>query len=98
MALTLVLTVSFRTSDNLAAAYGIAVSLTMLLTSALIFRAMREVWGWSLPVSLAVAGTFFVIDLSFVAANLMKILEGGWVPLVVASVIFFLMWTWREGR
>jgi KUP system potassium uptake protein len=98
MALTLVLTVSFRTSDNLAAAYGIAVSLTMLLTSALIFLAMREVWGWSLPASLAVAGTFFIIDLSFVAANLMKILEGGWVPLVVASVIFFLMWTWRDGR
>jgi KUP system potassium uptake protein len=98
MALTLVLTVSFRTSDNLAAAYGIAVSLTMLLTSGLVFLAMREVWGWSLPVSLAAAGTFIVIDLSFVAANMMKILEGGWVPLVVASVIFFLMWTWREGR
>jgi KUP system potassium uptake protein len=98
MALTLLLTVSFRTSDNLAAAYGIAVSLTMLLTSALLFLAMREVWGWSLPASLAVAGTFLVIDLSFVAANLMKILEGGWVPLVVASAIFFLMWTWRDGR
>src|SRR5690242_2775566 len=98
MALTLVLTVSFRTSDNLAAAYGIAVSLTMLLTSALLYLAMREVWGWSLPVSLAAAGTFFIIDLSFVAANLMKILQGGWVPLVVATIIFFLMWTWREGR
>jgi KUP system potassium uptake protein len=98
MALTLVLTLSFRSSDNLAAAYGIAVSLTMLLTSGLLFLAMREVWGWSLPVSLAAAGTFIVIDLSFVAANMMKILEGGWVPLVVASVIFFLMWTWRDGR
>jgi KUP system potassium uptake protein len=98
MALTLVLTLSFRSSDNLAAAYGIAVSLTMLLTSALIFRAMREVWGWSLPVSVAVAGTFLVIDLSFVVANLMKVLEGGWVPLVVAAVVFFLMWTWRDGR
>ncbi len=98
MALTLVLTVTFRTSDNLAAAYGIAVSLTMLLTSALVFVAMREVWGWSLPVSAAVAGTFLVVDLSFVAANMLKILEGGWVPLVVATVIFFLMWTWRDGR
>src|SRR5262249_41438504 len=98
MALTLVLTVSFRTSDNLAAAYGIAVSLTMLLTSGLVFLAMREVWGWSLPLSLTAAGTFIVIDLSFVAANMMKILDGGWVPLVVASVIFFLMWTWRDGR
>jgi KUP system potassium uptake protein len=98
MALTLVLTLSFRSSDNLAAAYGIAVSLTMLLTSGLIFLAMREVWGWSLSVSLAVAGAFIVVDLSFVVANLMKVLEGGWVPLVVATVLFFLMWTWRDGR
>jgi len=98
MALTLMLTLSFRSSDNLAAAYGIAVSLTMLLTSVLIFLAMREVWRWSLPVSLAVAGIFIVIDASFVVANLMKVLEGGWVPLVVAAVVFFLMWTWRDGR
>jgi len=98
MALTLTLTVTFRSSDNLAAAYGIAVSLTMLLTSVLVFLAMREVWNWSLPVSLAVAGTFVVVDLSFVSANLMKVLEGGWVPLVVAAIIFYLMSTWREGR
>jgi KUP system potassium uptake protein len=98
MALTLVLTLAFRTSDNLAAAYGIAVSLTMLLTSLLIFLAMREVWRWSLAQSLAVAGGFLVVDVSFVVANLMKVLEGGWVPLVVAAVLFFLMSTWREGR
>jgi KUP system potassium uptake protein len=98
MALTLALTLSFRSSDNLAAAYGIAVSLTMLLTSLLMFLAMREVWGWSLPLSVAVAGTFIVVDLSFVAANLTKVLEGGWVPLVVAAIIFYLMFTWREGR
>ena len=98
MALTLALTVAFRSSDNLAAAYGIAVSLTMLLTSVLIFLAMREVWGWRLPVALAVAGAFVAIDLSFVTANLMKVLEGGWVPLAVAAIIFFLMSTWRRGR
>jgi KUP system potassium uptake protein len=98
MALTLALTLGFRSSDNLAAAYGIAVSLTMLLTSVLIFLAMREVWRWSLPQSLAVAGTFMVVDLSFVSANLTKVLEGGWVPLVTAALVFFLMWTWREGR
>ena len=85
MALTLGLTLGFRSSDNLAAAFGIAVSLTMLLTSVLMFLAMREVWGWSLPLSVAVAGLFVVVDLSFVAANLMKVLEGGWVPLVVAA-------------
>jgi len=98
MALTLALTIAFQKSDNLAAAYGIAVSLTMLLTSALVYLAMREVWGWSLPVSLAIAGMFIVVDLSFVTANLTKVLEGGWVPLVVAAIIFFLMSAWREGR
>jgi KUP system potassium uptake protein len=98
MALTLGLTLAFRSSDNLAAAFGIAVSLTMLLTSILMFLAMREIWRWSLPVSLVVAGLFVVVDLSFVLANLMKVFEGGFVPLVVAAVIFFLFWTWRTGR
>jgi KUP system potassium uptake protein len=98
MVLTLGLTLGFRSSDNLAAAFGIAVSLTMLLTSVLMFLAMREIWCWSLPASLLVAGLFLVVDLSFVTANLMKVFEGGYVPLVVAAVIFFLMWTWRRGR
>ena len=98
MALTLVLTVTFRSSDNLAAAFGIAVSMTMLLTSILMFRAMRDIWHWRLAVSLIVAGLFVTVDLSFVTANMMKIFEGGWVPLVVGATIFFLMWTWRECR
>jgi KUP system potassium uptake protein len=98
MILTLGLTLGFRSSDNLAAAFGIAVSLTMLLTSVLMFLAMREVWHWALPVSIAVAGLFVIVDLSFVSANMMKVLEGGWFPLVVAALIFFLMMTWRVGR
>jgi KUP system potassium uptake protein len=98
MALTLTLTLTFRSSDNLAAAFGIAVSLTMFLTSILIFHVMREVWHWSLPLSLAVAGLFIIVDLSFVTANLMKVFEGGWVPLVVAAIIFALMSIWRDGR
>ncbi len=98
MALTLGLTLAFRSSDNLAAAFGVAVSLTMLLTSILMFLAMREIWRWSLPVSLGVAGLFVVVDLSFVSANLMKVFQGGFVPLVIAGVIFFLMWTWRSDR
>ncbi len=98
MALTLALTLSFRSSDNLAAAFGIAVSLTMLLTSILMFLVMREIWSWSLPASLAAAGMFIVVDLSFVTANLMKVFEGGYVPLLVAAVIFTLIWTWRRGR
>ena len=81
----------FRSSDNLAAAFGIAVSMTMLLTSMLMFVTMREVWGWSLPLSLAVAGLFVIVDLSFVCANLMKVFDGGWFPLVVAALVFFLM-------
>jgi KUP system potassium uptake protein len=98
MALTLGLTLSFRSSDSLAAAFGIAVSLTMFLTTLLMFLAMREVWGWSLALSIAVAGLFAIVDLSFVGANLMKVFEGGWVPLVVAALVFFAMHTWRLGR
>jgi KUP system potassium uptake protein len=98
MVLTLGLALSFRSSDNLASAFGIAVALTMLLTSLLMFIAMREVWGWSLPLSVAVAGLFVVVDLSFVAANMMKVVEGGWVPLVVGATLYFVMSTWRQGR
>ena len=98
MALTLGLTLAFRSSDNLAAAFGVAVSLTMFLTSVLMFLVMREIWNWSLPASLLVAGLFIVVDLSFVTANLMKVFEGGFVPLIVAAAIFFLIWTWRRGR
>jgi KUP system potassium uptake protein len=98
MVLTLGLALGFGSSDNLASAYGIAVASTMLLTSLLIFLAMREVWRWSLASSVAVAGTFALIDSSFVAANMMKVVEGGWVPLVVAAVLFFAMSTWWRGR
>jgi KUP system potassium uptake protein len=98
MALTLGLTLGFRSSDSLAAAFGIAVSLTMLLTSMLIFLTMREIWAWGLVASVAVAGLFVIVDLAFVSANMMKVFEGGWFPLVVAGLIFFLMFTWRRGR
>ena len=98
MALTLALTLGFRSSDNLAAAFGIAVSLTMALTSVLLFLAMREIWHWSLPIAIATAGVFVTVDLSFVSANMMKVLQGGWFPLVVAAVVFFLMSTWWRGR
>jgi KUP system potassium uptake protein len=98
MALTLALALSFRSSDNLASAFGIAVALTMFLTSVLMYRAMREVWGWSFWLSAVVAGLFIVVDLSFVTANMMKVMEGGWVPLVVGATIYFLMSTWHGGR
>jgi KUP system potassium uptake protein len=98
MTLTLVLTITFRSSDNLAAAYGIAVALTMLLTSVLMFRAMRGIWRWNLALSLTATGMFLIVDLAFAAANMMKLFEGGWVPIVVAGTVFILMWTWRTGR
>jgi KUP system potassium uptake protein len=69
----------------------------MLLTTCLLFVAMREIWAWSLAASLAVAGCFFVIDATFVAANSLKILEGGWIPLALAALVFFIMATWHVG-
>jgi KUP system potassium uptake protein len=98
MAVTLGLTVSFQSSGNLASAFGVAVALTMLLTSLLMFLAMREVWGWSLSVSILIAGVFVIVDLAFVAANMMKVVEGGWVPLVIGAILYFVMSTWRQGR
>ncbi len=97
MIVTLGLALGFGKSDNLAAAYGIAVSVTMLLTTVLLFIAMREIWRWSLPLAAAVGGTFAVIDISFVLSNGMKIAEGGWVPLLLAVIVWGLMAIWHRG-
>ena len=97
MVVTLGLTVGFRKSDNLASAYGIAVSLTMLMTSALLFIAMREIWRWSLLTAGAVAALFLTIDSAFFLANLTKIAEGGYVPLLLAVSVYGVMWIWHRG-
>jgi KUP system potassium uptake protein len=97
MIVTIGLTVAFGKSDNLAAAYGIAVSLTMLMTSALLFIAMREIWGWSLWAAGAVALCFLTIDAAFFLANLTKIAEGGYVPLLLAVSVYAVMWIWHRG-
>lgn len=97
MIATISLVVGFRSSDNLASAYGIAVSMTMLMTSGLLFMAMREIWHWNLLASLAAAGTLMLIDIGFVFANMMKILDGGYVPLVLASLIYGVMCVWHRG-
>jgi KUP system potassium uptake protein len=97
MIVTVGLTLSFGKSDNLAAAYGIAVSLTMLMTSALLFIAMREIWGWGLLASGAVAGIFLCVDTSFFVANLTKIADGGYVPLLLAGLVYGAMWIWHKG-
>jgi KUP system potassium uptake protein len=97
MAVTVGLTIIFGKSDNLAAAYGIAVSATMLMTSALLFIAMREIWGWSMLAAGFVAGCFLVVDSAFFLANLSKIAEGGYVPLVLALLVYGVMWIWHQG-
>ena len=97
MIATLGLTIGFRKSDNLAAAYGIAVSLTMLLTSVLLFIAMREIWGWSPVKAGAVALVFLVVDFGFFTANVTKVLEGGYVPLLLAAAVYGVMWIWHRG-
>jgi KUP system potassium uptake protein len=97
MLVTLGLTLGFGKSDNLAAAYGIAVAATMLMTSVLLFIAMREIWHWSLPVAAAVAGTLAVVDAAFLSANLMKVADGGYVPLLLAALVYGVMLVWHTG-
>jgi KUP system potassium uptake protein len=97
MIVTVGLTIGFGKSDNLASAYGIAVSLTMLMTSVLLFIAMREIWGWSIWAAGAVAGFFLIVDTAFFLANLTKIGEGGYVPLILAVCVYGLMWIWHRG-
>jgi KUP system potassium uptake protein len=97
MVATIATTIAFGTSDRLAGAYGTAVSTTMLLTTFLLYRAMRDVWKWPMAVVVPVAAVFIVVDTSFFTANLLKIAEGGWLPLTFAAILFVIMITWRRG-
>jgi len=97
MIATVGITIGFGSSDRLAGAYGTAVSTTMLLTTCLLFSAMRQVWRWPLILAVAVAGVFLVVDLGFFFANLLKIVDGGWLPLSLGAAVFFIMTTWRAG-
>src|ERR1700732_1066253 len=97
MIVTWGLTIGFGKSDRLAAAYGIAVSLTMLMTSALLFIAMREIWNWSILAAGSVAGFFLIVGSGFFFANLTKIGEGGYVPLILAASVYSVMWIWHRG-
>jgi len=95
----IVLTVMvFKSSSNLAAAYGIAVTLDMLITTVLTFFVIRYGWGYPLSLCLAATGFFFVIDITFFSSNLMKLIDGGWFPLLIGGTVFLLMTTWRRGR
>ncbi len=97
MLVTIGLALAFRKSDSLAGAYGIAVSATMLMTTALLFIAMREIWKWPLLPCLLIAGLFFVVDASFFASNMMKLLDGGYVPLLLAALVYLVMFVWHQG-
>ena len=88
----------FKSSSNLAAAYGIAVCTDMLITTILTFFVIRYSWNLPLYLCIGATGFFFVVDFAFWASNLMKLFEGGWFPLVIAGGIFLLMITWSDGR
>ena len=90
--------VMFRSSGNLAAAYGIAVCTDMLITTILTFYVIRYGWKYPLGLCLAATGIFFMVDFAFFASNLMKLFAGGWFPLLIGGAVFTLMMTWKEGR
>ena len=95
---TIAIVLGFESSSALAAAYGIAVTMTMVITALLLHVVATERWQWPLPVALCVTALFLAIDLAFFGANLLKVLHGGWLPLVIAALLFTLMTTWKTGR
>jgi KUP system potassium uptake protein len=95
---TILIVVQFRSSSALAAAYGIAVTMTMIITALLLHVIAVEPWRWPRPAALAVTTTFLVIDLSFFSANLLKVFQGGWLPIAIGALLFTLMTTWKTGR
>jgi len=97
MLATLGLIIGFQKSANLAAAYGIAVSLTMLMTTFLLFIAMREIWKWHLIPPALLAGALLIVDLAFVSANMLKIVDGGYIPLLLAALVYAVMLVWHKG-
>ncbi|MFA9438645.1 potassium transporter Kup [Uliginosibacterium sp. sgz301328] len=96
--LVLATVIGFKTSSNLASAYGIAVTLTMLVTTILVFSLARRDWKWPTWVALLVFGPLFIIESSFLTANAIKIVEGGWFPLIFGACIFTVLTTWKRGR
>ena len=94
----ILLVAGFRHSDNLGGAYGIAVTLAMLIDSVLIFFVMRRIWQWSMPLALIVVTPLALIDLAFLSSNALKIPSGGWFPIVIGISVFILLTTWKKGR
>ncbi len=94
----LVLVTQFRTSSSMAAAYGIAVTGTMVVTTCLAYIVVRHHWHWGRLPAVALIAPFLLLDLIFFGANILRVMEGGWVPLVVAAIIGLLIVTWRRGK
>jgi KUP system potassium uptake protein len=92
------LVVGFGSASALAAAYGIAVSTTMVVTTVLLLVVMRERWHWAKPAAYSLTAAFLVVDLAFFGSNLFKIPDGGWFPLLIAALVFTAMTTWKKGR
>ncbi|HSQ04187.1 MAG TPA: KUP/HAK/KT family potassium transporter, partial [Burkholderiales bacterium] len=90
--------IGFGSSSNLASAYGLAVSGTMLITTFLTFFVVRYTWHYSFFLSLGATSLFLLVDTAFFSANLVKFVEGGWFPLLMGSLVFTIMVTWRNGR
>ena len=98
LAAVMLLVAGFRSSSNLAAAYGIAVTLAMAIDSLLIYIVLTRLWRWNRVVSVAIVAPLVAIDFSFLASNALKIPEGGWFPIVIGAVVFTLLTTWKRGR
>ncbi|MGH7754239.1 MAG: KUP/HAK/KT family potassium transporter, partial [Gemmatimonadales bacterium] len=98
MLVTFALVLGFQSASGMAAAYGVAVSSEMILTTVLLFFLCRKVWGWSLLRSALLCGFFGLVELAFWVANALKIPHGGWFPLAIAAAVYLVMTTWRRGR
>ncbi len=92
------LVLAFRASGGLAHAYGVAVTTTMLITTILMYFATRKLWKWSVPPAALMACGFLVVDVSFFGANIVKVLSGGWIPLLIAGIVYVCLVTWKTGR
>jgi KUP system potassium uptake protein len=95
---TIGVVLAFRSSGGLAHAYGVAVTTTMIVTTALAFVVTRRLWKWPLAAAVALTTTFLLVDLAFFTANVIKIEHGGWFPLAVAAAVYTILTTWRRGR
>ncbi|HVB39221.1 MAG TPA: potassium transporter Kup [Vicinamibacterales bacterium] len=98
MLATIGLVIGFQSSSNLASAYGVAVTTTMVITTVLLAIVEHELWGWRLATTMLLTTSFIIVDLAFFGANLLKIAHGGWFPLVVAALLYTVMSTWEHGR